>query len=104
MRHVADADGLGLIRVTVRELPCWPPNWRAVATGASHGARGDRGVLIAARGDGVARSLTLTMEDGGDRYVAVLHDDARVLTRLTLLLDWHIGRPLGQIASLEMRL
>jgi hypothetical protein len=34
----------------------------------------------------------------------VLHDDTRVLTGLTLLLDWHIGRSLAQIADLEMRL
>jgi hypothetical protein len=44
------------------------------------------------------------MEDAGDRYVAVLHDDARVLTGLVLLLDWHLGRPLTQIAGLEVRL
>ena len=57
-----------------------------------------------ARGYFTAQSLTLTMEDAGDRYVAVLRDDATVLTGLTLLLDWHVGRSLAQIASLEMRL
>jgi hypothetical protein len=90
--------------MTVRDLACWPPNWRAVATGASHGAKGERGVLMAARGDLRAQTLTLTMEDAGDRYVAVLHDDASVVTGLTLLLDWHLGRPLAQIARLEVRL
>jgi hypothetical protein len=90
--------------MTVRELPCWPPNWRAANTGASHGARGECGVLVAARRDRATQSLTLTMEDGGDRYVAVLHDDARVVTGLTLLLDWHLGRSLAQIANLEVRL
>ena len=90
--------------MTVRDLPCWPPNWRAVTTGVSHGARGGRGVLTAAREDCQARTVTLTMEDAGDRYVAVLHDDARVVTGLTLLLDWHLGRPLAQIARLEVRL
>jgi hypothetical protein len=90
--------------MTVRDLSCWPPNWRAVTTGASHGARGDRGVLMAARGDLRAQTLTLTMEDAGDRYVAVLHDDPSVVTGLTLLLDWHLGRPLAQIARLEVRL
>jgi hypothetical protein len=90
--------------MTVRDLSCWPPNWRAVATGASHGAKGERGVLMAAQGDLRAQTLTLTMEDAGDRYVAVLHDDASVVTGLTLLLDWHLGRPLAQIARLEVRL
>jgi hypothetical protein len=90
--------------MTVRDLPCWPPNWRSASTGASHGAKGGRGVLIAARGDFAAESLTLTMEDAGDRYVAILHDDARVLTGLVLLLDWHLGRSLAQIGNLEMRL
>lgn len=89
--------------MTVRDLPCWPPNWRAATTGTSHGARGGRGILVAARGDRAAQSLILTMEDAGDRFVAVLHDDARVLSGLTRLLDWHIGRSLAQIASLEMR-
>ena len=46
--------------MTVRDLPCWPPNWRAVATGASHGAKGERGLLMAARGDLRAQTLTLT--------------------------------------------
>lgn len=90
--------------MTVRDLPCWPPNWRAVTTGASHGAKGERGVLVAACGDRAAQSLTLTMEDAGDRYVAILHDEARVLTRLALLLEWHLGRSLRQIAGLEVRL
>ena len=44
------------------------------------------------------------MEEGGDRYSAVLEDDGRVLTKLSLLLDWHIGRPLAKIGSLEMTL
>jgi len=87
----------------VRDLACWPPNWRATATGVSHGARGERGVLVEARGDPRAQSLTLTMEDAGDRYFAVLRDDARVLAGLALLLGWHIGRSLKQIASLELR-
>ena len=89
--------------MTVRELPWWPPNWRAAAAGASHGGKGEHGVLIATRGDLRAQSLTLTMEDAGDRYFAVLRDDAGVLTGLALLLDWHIGRSMAQIGSLEMR-
>lgn len=88
----------------VRDLPCWPPNWRAMATGTSQEARGDRGVLIATRGDRRDQFPTLTMEDAGDRYIAVLHDEARVLTGLTFLLDWHIGRPLEEIAGREVRL
>jgi hypothetical protein len=51
--------------MTVRDLPCWPPDWRAATT--------------------------------------FLHDDARVLMGLTLLLDWHLGRSLAHIASLEVR-
>jgi len=87
----------------VRDLPCWPPNWRAASTGASQGSRGERGVLVAARGDLAAQSLTLTMEDADGRYVAVLRDDAGVLSGLASLLGWHIGRSVAQIASLEMR-
>jgi hypothetical protein len=42
------------------------------------------------------------MEDGGDRHVAVLDDKVRLLSKLALLLDWHVGRPLAKIGSLEM--
>jgi hypothetical protein len=42
------------------------------------------------------------MEDGSDRHSAVLEDETSVLTRLSLLLDWQIGRPLAKIGSLEM--
>jgi hypothetical protein len=42
------------------------------------------------------------MEDEGDRYSAVLEDEVQVLTKLSLLLDWHVGRPLAKIGSLEM--
>jgi hypothetical protein len=44
------------------------------------------------------------MEDADGRYFAVLRDDAGVLRGLALLLGWHIGRSLAQIASLEVRL
>ena len=60
--------------------------------------------FVAARRDRATQSMTLTMEDGGDRYVAARHDDARVVTGLTFLLDWHLGRSLAQIANLEVRL
>jgi hypothetical protein len=42
------------------------------------------------------------MEDGGDRHTAVLEDKVRVLSKLALLLDWQIGRPVAKIGSLEM--
>jgi hypothetical protein len=63
------------------------------------------GGSIGARGIDGARSCryTLTMGDAGDRSVAVWRDDARVLTGLALLLDWHVGRSLVQIAGGEMR-
>jgi hypothetical protein len=81
--------------------------WAAQLASRSHRSQprrqGERGALVAARGDLAAQSLTLTMEDAGDRCVAILHDEARVLTGLTLLLHWHLGRSLVQIASLEVR-
>ena len=69
-----------------------------MTTGASRGARCDRGVFLA------AQSLPLTMEDAGGRDVAVLHDDARILAGLTLWRDWHRGRRLAQIAGPGVRL
>jgi hypothetical protein len=42
------------------------------------------------------------MEDEGARHVAVLEDKVPVLAKLSLLLDWQIGRPLAKIGSLEM--
>jgi hypothetical protein len=44
------------------------------------------------------------MEDDGDRHTAVLEDKVRVLSKLSLLLDWHIGRAIAKIGSLEIAL
>ena len=92
--------------MNVRDLPCWPPRWRRASSPSGEVTSGDRGVLIAARWDHKTQSLALTMEDDGDRHVAVLEDkvQVRVLSKLALLLDWHIGRPLAKIGSLEMTL
>lgn len=86
----------------VRDLACWPPRWRRTSSPSSEVTSGERGVLIAARWDYKTQSLSLVMEDEGDRHVAVLEDKVRVLSTLALLLDWHIGRPLARIGSLEM--
>lgn len=86
----------------VRDLACWPPKWRRASGPFGEAAGGERGVLIAARWDYKTQSLSLVMEDGGDRHVGVLEDQVRVLSTLALLLDWHVGRPLAKIGSLEM--
>ena len=88
--------------MNVRDLACWPPRWRRASDPSAEVTPGERGVLIAARWDPKAESLSLVMEEGGDRHVAVLEDKVRMLTTLALLLDWHIGRPLAKIGGLEM--
>jgi hypothetical protein len=67
-----------------------------------HAVHGEDGILVAVRGDLKTPSLTLAMEDEGDRYSAVLEGEAGVLRSLSLLLDWHVGRPLAKIGSVEM--
>ncbi len=86
---------------TVRDLKCWPPKWRGVPRGTKPVANGEDSILIAVRCDLKNESLTLTMEDGSDRHSAVLEDEIRVLTKLSLMLDWQVGRPLAKIGSLE---
>ena len=88
----------------VRDLQCWPPKWQGAPRESGHVAHGEDGILIAVRGDLKAQSLALTMGDDGNRYSAALEDEARVLTKLSLLLGWHVGRPLAKIGSLEMAL
>jgi hypothetical protein len=88
--------------MNVRDLACWPPRWRRASSPSGAVTSGERGVLIAARWDHKTQSLTLIMEDEGDRHTAVLEDKVRVLSKLSLLLDWQIGRPLAKIGSLEM--
>lgn len=90
--------------MNVRDLGCWPPRWRRASSPSGEVTGGERGVLIATRWDHKTESLVLLMEDEGDRHVAVLEDGVRVLSKLSLLLDWHIGRPLAKIGSLEMTL
>ncbi len=87
---------------TVRDLKCWPPKWRGVSRGTGPVANGEDGILIAARCDLKNGTLALTMEDGNVRHSAVLEGEMSVLTRLSLLLDWQVGRPLAKIGSLEM--
>jgi hypothetical protein len=88
----------------VRELTCWPPKWRRASGPSGEVAGGERGILIGTRWDHKTQSLALVMEDEGDRHVAVLEDKAGVLSKLSLLLDWHIGRPIAKIGGLEMSL
>ena len=88
--------------MNVRDLQCWPPKWRRVPHESDDVTAGERGILIAVRWDLKRQSLTLTMEDAGDRHSAVLQDEVGRLTKLYLLLGWHIGRPLAKIGSLEM--
>ncbi|MGH7266326.1 MAG: hypothetical protein ACREMB_15985 [Candidatus Rokuibacteriota bacterium] len=86
----------------VRDLQCWPPKWQLASSGPGDAATGAHGILIAARWDLKIQALTLVMEDDGQRYSAVLRDDVPMLKKLSLLLDWHVGRPLAKIAGLEM--
>jgi hypothetical protein len=88
--------------MNVRDLTCWPPRWRRASSPSGEVSSGERGILIAARWDHKTQSLALIMEDEGARHVAVLEDKVPVLAKLSLLLDWQIGRPLAKIGSLEM--
>ena len=90
--------------MNVRDLTCWPPRWRQAASPSGAVSSDERGILIATRWDQKAQSLALIMEDGGDRHTAVLEDKVRVLSKLSLLLDGHIGRPIAKIGSLEVAL
>ena len=90
--------------MNVRDLTCWPPRWRRASSPSGEVTSGERGVLIAARWDHKTQSLALMMEDEGARHVAILEDKVPVLAKLSLLLDWQIGRPLAKIGSLEMTL
>jgi hypothetical protein len=90
--------------MNVRDPRCWPPKWRRAAGVSGEAVGFERGILIATRWDHKTQSLTLVIEDDGDRHVAVLEDKVRVLSKLYLLLDWHIGRPLVKIGSLKIAL
>ena len=85
----------------VRDLKCWPPKWRGGSV-AGNVPNGEDGTLTGVRWDLKNQSLALTMEYEGDRRSAVLQDDVGLLTKLYLLLGWHIGRALAKIGSLEM--
>ncbi len=86
----------------MRDLKCWPPKWRAASSGSEDVANGDGGILIAVRWDRRTQSLALTMEYEGGRHSAIVKDEVGLLTKLCLLLGWHIGRPLARIGTLEL--
>jgi hypothetical protein len=88
----------------VHDLTCWPPRWQRLSSPSDAVTSDERGILIGTRWDHKTQSLALIMEDGGDRHTAVLEDKVRVLSKLSLLLDWHIGRPIAKIGSLEIAL
>jgi hypothetical protein len=86
----------------VRDFKCWPPKWRGAPGATGKVANGEDGILIAVRCDLKTRSLTLTMESEGARHSAVLEDEPKLLTALSFLLDWQVGRPLARIGNLEV--
>jgi hypothetical protein len=88
----------------VHDLTCWPPRWQRPSSPSDAVTGDERGILIGTRWDDKSQSLALIMEDGGERHTAVLEDKRRVLSKLSLLLDWHIGRPIAKIGSLEIGL
>jgi hypothetical protein len=88
--------------MTVRDLRCWPPKWRRAGGVSAEAVGAERGILIATRWEQKTQSLALVMEDDGDRHYAVLEDKVPVLSKVCLLLDWHIGRSLAKIGSLEI--
>ena len=90
--------------MNVHDLRCWPPRWQRPSSPSDAVTSDERGILIGTRWDRQTQSLALIMEDGGVRHTAVLEDKVRVLSQLSLLLDWHIGRPIAKIGSLEIAL
>ena len=88
--------------MNVRDLQGWPPKWRLASGATGDPTHGEHGTLIAVRWDSKRQSVTLTMEDAGDRYFGVLEDGVKLLTTLYRLLGWYIGRPLARIGSLEL--
>jgi hypothetical protein len=88
--------------MNVRDLNCWPPEWGGSPRGSRPVATSEDGILIGVRWDLNNQSLALTLEHEGERYSAVLRDDVGSLTKLYLLLGWHVGRPLAKIGSLEI--
>jgi len=86
----------------IRDLNCWPPEWGGGAGASGIVPDGEDGTLTGVRWDLKNPSLAVTMEYEGDRHSAVLRDDVGLLTKVYLMLGWHIGRPLAKVGSLEI--
>ena len=86
----------------IRDLNCWPPEWRGDPGASANVPDGEDGTLTGVRWDLEDRSLTVTMEYEGDRHSAVLRDDVGLLTKVYLMLGWHVGRPLAKVGTLEI--
>jgi hypothetical protein len=82
-------------------LPVWPPHWTMTDKGVGKGA-----VLlnVRLRNDTVLKYICIEADDAGHKHRGIsMLGNPRHLESLYYTLSQHIGKPLAEIADMEIR-
>ena len=88
-------------RIQLREIAGWP-RWTELRSGAP--MRGEAGVLKKVYWNKTRRIVEVFIEQKGMQYLGELRGDSLVLGQVLALLLNKIGRPVQEIAGLEIDL
>jgi hypothetical protein len=83
----------------VRDLPRFPPPWVSLTSGSRAGLIGTlKHVELEERN----RYLIIVVEEKGDYLVGEYHADEETLRKLFALIEKSVGKPLVDVAGMEM--
>jgi hypothetical protein len=84
-------------------LPSWPPLWAWIGVKEDRNPKGEVGVLRAVAPDTESPRFFLTIEYEDDAYMGCVFVQNELFCRqLAALLQGHLGRPIEQIAALDV--
>ena len=86
----------------VRDLPGWPPQWAGVYSGADKFATGEDGTLNSMRWSDQTGQLTFFIEYEGREHAGQLKLDKVLALKIITVLTPEIGRPIKDIADMEI--
>ena len=86
----------------IRDLQGWHPSWAASYSGIGKFAIGEVGVLKRVRWSSQSQYLVLSIEYEGNEHSGVLQGNRDQLQRVLTVLTQNVGRPIKEVAALEV--